>query len=140
MTRPLRPLQRQFAEGLEALGFERVQQRAARLVYRRTGPDAGSYWYVGKAGSVRIGKTVATSIPVTPLTKQYLLTAPTLRPLIRGYLAALTVDARSVDIKALTWQLIADHAELQPFAPRIVLSHVNRWAKDQRQESNDDDI
>ena len=41
--------------------------------YRRFTRKHGEFYFVGKAGALRIGKTVTTSIPVSPSTKEFFL-------------------------------------------------------------------
>lgn len=71
---PKQTFQERFIEGLLKRGETEVKRTARRIVYTRTvdGMKAGFY-YLGKSGSLRIGHTIAGSIPVTSKFKCKLL-------------------------------------------------------------------
>ncbi len=67
--------QERFIAALTAEGYERIISVRTHkyVVFRR---DAEYYYYLGKSGSLRIGRTVATSIPCRNSFKAALLGVP----------------------------------------------------------------
>ncbi len=63
-------LQERFIAALTAERYERVKETHKYVVFRR---DAEYYYYVGKSGSLRFGRTVTSSIPVRNSFKAVLL-------------------------------------------------------------------
>lgn len=63
-------LQVQFIEALEALGEREVKRTFKKVVFSR---NEGGFYYIGKAGSLRVGHTVAGSIPTSSKFKAKLL-------------------------------------------------------------------
>lgn len=53
-------LRDKYVEGLKKLGEVECKRTAKWIVYSR---KAGGHYYLGKSGSLRIGATVAGSIP-----------------------------------------------------------------------------
>jgi hypothetical protein len=68
MTKTLRE---RFIAALTLEGYQQVESRSSKyIVFKRT---EGSFWYVGKSGSLRVGATIAGSIPASEKAKQFLL-------------------------------------------------------------------
>lgn len=64
-------LKEQFIAALEARGERKVKETHKYVVYSRRG--TAGYYYVGKAGALRVGHTIGASIPVSDIHKQALL-------------------------------------------------------------------
>lgn len=64
-------LQQQFQRGLEAKGEKRVGETFRYLKYSRA---AGGFYYLGRAGSLRAGRNVQTSVPCSDGFKTHLRT------------------------------------------------------------------
>src|SRR5262252_1052451 len=80
-----RTLQEQLCAGLVTLGATPLRDRGKYRVYT----SGTRRWYVGKSGALRVGDTIARSTPVADNMRQYVLTASTLRPIIKEILAAM---------------------------------------------------
>lgn len=64
-------LREKYIEALKAKSYEEVNSRSSKyVVFRR---DAEFYFYIGKSGSLRIGRTITGSVPVTKAYKNSLL-------------------------------------------------------------------
>lgn len=63
-------LQEQFIAALVNLGEREVKRTHKRIVFSR---KEGGHYYIGKSGSLRIGKTISSSMPVSAGFKQRLL-------------------------------------------------------------------
>jgi hypothetical protein len=63
-------MQDKFARALTLRGSVKVKETHKYLVYSC---PSGGYYYLGRAGSLRFGVTVAGSVPVRNETKQKLL-------------------------------------------------------------------
>ena len=72
-------IQARFAEALKARGETAIVGRSGKyMVFTRTNKSETTefkdyYYYLGKSGSLRIGKTIADSIPVNEGFKSTLL-------------------------------------------------------------------
>jgi len=69
-------LQQRFAKALEGRGEKRVKTTAKYWVYSLTGSTIDGhavFLYLGKSGSLRIGRTISESHPVAASGKQRLL-------------------------------------------------------------------
>jgi hypothetical protein len=64
------PLQARYIAALIKLGAKPVKTTHRFKVYSR---PTGGFYYVGKGGSLRIGNTIASSIPVNPHYRKMLL-------------------------------------------------------------------
>jgi hypothetical protein len=69
--------------GLQAMGFEKVHTHVVKYEVFSHGDKN---WYVGNNGALRIGRTVGESHPAGPITKNLILTAPVVRPLVLSWL------------------------------------------------------
>lgn len=61
-----------FVTALINLGEHLIKSTLRYDVYSRA---VGKYYYIGRAGSLRVGATVAASIPVSGIFKRYLIEA-----------------------------------------------------------------
>lgn len=66
----MKTLQERYAAALEAIGERRVKGTFKYSKYTRF---EGGFYYLGRAGALRIGHTIRGSIPVTEKFKQKLL-------------------------------------------------------------------
>ncbi len=66
-------LQERFIAALTAKGYKRVKETHRYIVFCK---DAEFYYYVGRSGSLRVGRTVAHSIPAPKSFKAALLGLP----------------------------------------------------------------
>jgi hypothetical protein len=115
--------------GLQAMGFEKVPSRTSRYDVFSHGDQN---WYVGSNGALRIGTSAATSHAAGPITKNLVLTAPVVRPLVREALEKFKSETdlpEQVDV--LVDYIIRDNKSLTEVSPRIILNHVNTWLKEQ---------
>ena len=55
-------LQEKYSDALKALGETEIKKLTGCIVFTR---KEGGFYYVGKSGSLRVGTTRATSIPVS---------------------------------------------------------------------------
>lgn len=67
---PKLKLQEQFVEGLKKLGEVEVKRLTGCIVYSR---KAGGFYYLGRAGSLRVGAKRTGSIPVNSKFKAQLM-------------------------------------------------------------------
>lgn len=63
-------MQERFILALQKLGELEIKRTHKRIVYTR---KAGGYYYIGKSGSLRIGQTSVSSVPVNESFKKILL-------------------------------------------------------------------
>lgn len=63
-------LKEQFIQSLTWLGEVKVKDNFKHVVFSR---KEGGHYYIGRSGSLRFGKTVATSIPCSDKFKRQLL-------------------------------------------------------------------
>jgi hypothetical protein len=61
-----------YIAALERQGLKRVQARTRKATVLGPRPD-GSFYYVGRAGSIRLGKTYGGSLPISDRFKAKLL-------------------------------------------------------------------
>jgi hypothetical protein len=121
--------------GLQALGFEKVQTRASKYDVFSHGQQN---WYVGANGALRIGETVATAHAAGVTTKDLVITAPVVRPIVRSWLDTNQqniVPADGVDF--LVQKMLQENPVLTEVNSRVVSSHVKTWLKEQGYEVND---
>lgn len=115
--------------GLQTMGFEKVHALTSKYEVFCHGDKN---WYVGTNGALRIGGNVTTSYPVGPITKELILTAPTVRPLVRSWLDANQkniIPAEGHGI--LVEKVLQAHPDLTEVSPRIVASHIKTWLKEE---------
>jgi hypothetical protein len=115
--------------GLQAMEFEKVQARSSKYEVFCHGDKN---WYVGVSGALRIGKNATDSISTSPIIKELILTAPTVRPVVRGWLDANQkniIPAEGHGI--LVERVLQAHPDLTEISPRIVASHIKTWLKEE---------
>jgi hypothetical protein len=115
--------------GLQAMEFEKVQARTSKYEVFCHGDKN---WYVGVNGALRIGKNATDSLSAGPVTKELILTAPTVRPLVRSWLNANQKDiipAKGHGI--LVEKVLQAHPDLTEVRPLIVASHIKTWLKEE---------
>jgi hypothetical protein len=67
----MQTLREKYYNALTMEGYQPVESKSSKyVVFKRT---EGSYWYIGKSGSLRVGSTITTSVPVSGKCKQFLL-------------------------------------------------------------------
>lgn len=66
-------LKQQYEQMLVQKGFVRVRYGVSKDKWQKVGSTSGYYVFVGLAGSLRYGKTLATSRPVSQSLKDQLL-------------------------------------------------------------------
>lgn len=64
-------LQERFIAALVKKGLKEVKRTTKYVVFDRN--DKATFYYVGKSGALRVGRTVSTSIPASIDTKYRLL-------------------------------------------------------------------
>jgi hypothetical protein len=115
--------------GLQAMGFEKMQARTSKYEVFCHGDKN---WYVGANGALRIGGNATTSHTAGPITKELILTAPTVRPLVRSWLDANHKDIIPAEGHGiLVERVLQAHPELTEISPRIVASHIKTWLKEE---------
>jgi hypothetical protein len=115
--------------GLQAMGFEKVPSRTSKYDVFSHGDQN---WYVGSNGALRIGASVGASHAAGPITKDLILTAPVVRPLVRNWLDAHQQDIVPAEgTYTLIQKILQDHSNLAEVSPRVVLNHINTWLKEQ---------
>jgi hypothetical protein len=115
--------------GLQAMGFEKVHARTSKYEVFSHGDKN---WYVGANGALRIGKNATDSISTSPIIKELILTAPTVRPLVRGWLNANQKDIAPAEGHGiLVEKVLQAHPDLTEVSPRIVASHIKTWLKEE---------
>jgi hypothetical protein len=115
--------------GLQAMGFEKVHGRTSKYEVFFHGDKN---WYVGVSGALRIGKNATDSISAGPIIRDLVLTAPTVRPLVRGWLDANQKDIIPAEGHGmLVEKVLQAHPELTEISPRIVASHIKTWLKEE---------
>lgn len=122
-------LRQRYAEGLEALGFahDRAYRTGRYLVYHFPGSD--KRWFVGAAGSLRIGKTVTAAHPAGEDTKEHVLTAKERRPAVFLAADALAAFAHFPGAMNLAHELRERDAGMATLPPGSLLAHVKAWLK-----------
>jgi hypothetical protein len=122
-------LREQLIAGLEALGHQRPRRPAStRFVVFDRGD--GRYWFVGISGALRTGRTLRASMPAPARVREYVLTAPQVRPVVFGLLDRAPPEP-GAKLEAVAVDL-ATKPTLAGVSVRTILNHVSAWAK-QRQ-------
>lgn len=70
----MKTLREQFIAALLARGEKEVKKLTGRIVFTR---KEGGFFFIGKSGSLRYGRSVKYCIPVSNTFKALLLTKPT---------------------------------------------------------------
>jgi hypothetical protein len=118
--------------GLQAMGFEKVHARTSKYEVFSHGDKN---WYVGANGALRIGGNITTSHTAGPITKVLILTAPTVRPLVRSWLDAnqkniIPAEGYGILVEKVL-QAHPELIELTEISPRIVAIHAKTWLKEE---------
>lgn len=71
----MKTLQQRYLAALLARGCEQVPSRSQKVI-TVTRPQEGTFYFLGKAGSLRVGYSLTRSIPVREQFKARLLAAP----------------------------------------------------------------
>lgn len=127
-------LQEQYIDALTFLGYKRIVNSRTRRIVFESPHRPGTYWYLGKAGAIRIGKTIADSHPAGPTTKRYLLTAKALREQVRTALAGRQIDDNPNAIYAAASRL----SLTIPEDIRILIMHVRALVREGAQSGDQD--
>lgn len=116
-------LQEKYIESLKFLGYKQVVNSRSRRVVFESPRKPGTYWYLGKSGAIRIGITIAKSLPASLTIKKYLLTARTLRAQVQTGL-----DRENywpiVDTYEAIYAIAAQLSTTIPEDIRILIMHV----------------
>jgi hypothetical protein len=115
--------------GLQSMGFEKIQARTSKYEVFWGGDKN---WYVGANGALRIGRNTINSLAASLAIKELVLTAPTVRPLVRSWLDANQKDIIPAEGHGiLVEKVLQAHPELTEISPRIVASHIKTWLKEE---------
>lgn len=72
-------LREKYIEALKLEGYKQIKETHKYIVFQRSGD---SYWYIGRSGSLRVGRTIATSVPVNEKAKSFFLSRCGMPPLM----------------------------------------------------------
>jgi hypothetical protein len=120
-------LREKMIAGLRELGFRKVESRTTKYDVFSHGDKK---WYVGLNGALRIGNNTAETHSAGAITKELVLTAPKVKPIVwkwlgENYKTDVAIDA-SV-LPQLAQHLIQTQPELSEINPRVIMSHINSW-------------
>jgi hypothetical protein len=121
-------IEQRMITGLVVLGFKPLATRGSRYKVFSRDDATGKFFYVGKNGALRIGRTAADSIPAAELTKQYVLTAPHTRPLVFAMLEGIA-PLGNADPLATALYIQEREPRLADIPTRAIANHVKAWSK-----------
>jgi len=112
--------------GLEVLGFEPHQSSQASSRYSIYSRGGKRKWYVGDSGALRIGNNITESYKASDVTKEFVLTAPTVKPIVEGALEGIEDLPGKGDEDELAEKLKIQHEALTNISVKVVCAHIRR--------------
>lgn len=109
--------------GLLEMGYKKTKSISQYEVFARRDDQN---WYVGDNGALRIGRSATESRPANALTRELILTAPVVRPLVRNWLDEFS-PSQDDDPTYFIPDMIQTYPQLAQTDSRILLHHIKDW-------------
>jgi hypothetical protein len=112
--------------GLEVLNYERLTTKSSK--YDAFSPPTGGdrKWYVGDNGALRIGTSISTSAVAGETIREYVLTAPVVKPIVVLELENVKDPPANGEETALATRIRDSHEELKEISIRVITAHIRR--------------